>query len=73
MASQATDIDGDDDDDDDDLDFRFAPPSINRRPPVNANKVTTAKAAATATRPSIPSATSNNKITGSPSPSVILH
>lgn len=71
MASQATDIDGDDDDDDDDLDFRFAPPSINRRPPVNANKVTTAKAAATATRPSIPSATSNNKITGSPSPSLV--
>lgn len=71
MASQATDIDADDDDDeDDDLDFRFAPPSINRRPPVNANKVTTTKATATATRPSIPSATSNNKITGSHSPPV---
>ncbi|KAI3768910.1 hypothetical protein L6452_00006 [Arctium lappa] len=47
MASRATDIDADDDgDDDDDLDFRFAPPSINRRPPVNANKVATTNAAA---------------------------
>ncbi|KAI3515907.1 hypothetical protein L1887_14812 [Cichorium endivia] len=70
MASQATDVNADEDDDDDDLDFRYVPPSINRRPPVNANKVTTAKAAATATRPSITSAISNNKITGSPSPAL---
>ncbi|KAJ0896162.1 putative Coiled-coil domain-containing protein SCD2 [Helianthus annuus] len=68
MASQATDIDADDDDEDDDLDFRFAPPSINRRPPLNANKVTTTNAA---NRPSfVPSAVNNNKIAGSPLPTL---
>ncbi|KAI3730784.1 hypothetical protein L1987_61961 [Smallanthus sonchifolius] len=67
MASQATDIDVDDDDEDDDLDFRFAPPSINRRPPLNANKITTANAAAAATRPSV---INNNKIGGSPLPAL---
>ncbi|KAK9063565.1 hypothetical protein SSX86_017435 [Deinandra increscens subsp. villosa] len=71
MASQATDIDADDDDDEDDLDFGFAPPSINRRPPLNANRGTSANAAAAAIRPSIPSVTNNsNKIAGSPLPTL---
>ncbi|KAL8248493.1 hypothetical protein R6Q59_005361 [Mikania micrantha] len=70
MASQAT-TDIDADDDDDDLDFGFAPPSVNRRPPLNANKITTANAAvASANRPSIPSVTSNNRIAGSPLPTL---
>ncbi|XP_071690859.1 coiled-coil domain-containing protein SCD2-like [Rutidosis leptorrhynchoides] len=70
MASQNANIDADDmdDDDDDDLDFRFAPTSINRRPPVNANnKSTTANAPGT--RPSIPSAAVNsNRLAGSHTP-----
>lgn len=66
MASQNTDIDADDDDDDD-LDFRFAPTSITRRPPVNASKSTTSNAAVT--RPSIPSAAvNNNRLAGSHTP-----
>ncbi|KAI3768907.1 hypothetical protein L6452_00003 [Arctium lappa] len=70
MASRATDIDAAAAADD--LDFRFAPTFINRRPPVNANKVATTNAATTRTRPSIPYATNNYKITGSPSPAVTL-
>ncbi|XP_076952334.1 coiled-coil domain-containing protein SCD2-like [Bidens hawaiensis] len=67
MASKPTDIDNDDDDEDEDLEFRFAPPASNRRPPVNASR--TANVNAAVTRPSGTS-NNNNKLAGSTLPTL---